>query len=310
MQIPMAVNTTQEQQICEGFKLASSRDPKFYVPIDLVKLVAEFALKPPKEYDDVFMEKYTIFISKHSWQDILKISKEYLIQLGCECTIKNFSIECTFYNEQRCVNMHFHVNIFTSSDSEDEYVVEFRRRRSGDTLEFLELFAQFIQQDKGRGMVSRGKTEGFSFPQPRLPFNSPFGPIILDEDCIDCLLRQLNSHYYKVQAGGLCELARCVQTKANCVLMRRVPSIVSFLCSFLDINCPETTYPTLIILKFLLNPLRDSDSTMSLKEHKNLLSQLDLPKMDVLLGGDLGETCENLIHSVLKSYFDNFVFYC
>jgi len=32
--------------------------------------------------------------------------------------------------------------------------------------------------------------------------------------------------------------------------------------------------------------------------------------MDVLLGGDLGETCENLIHSVLKSYFDNFVFYC
>ena len=129
MQIPMAVNNNQEQQICEGFKLASSRDPKFYVPIDLVKLVAEFALKPPKEYDDVFMEKYTIFISKHSWQDILKISKEYLIQLGCECTIKNFSIECTFYNEQRCVNMHFHVNIFTSSHSEDEYLFEFRRRR-------------------------------------------------------------------------------------------------------------------------------------------------------------------------------------
>ena len=31
---------------------------------------------------------------------------------------------------------------------------------------------------------------------------------------------------------------------------------------------------------------------MSLKEHKKLLSQLDLPKMDFLLGGDLGETCE------------------
>ncbi len=280
---------TQEIQICKGFKLAN---PKFYVPIDLVKLVAEFALKPPKEYN--YMEKYTIFISKHSWQDILAISAEQLAQLGCECKTENFSLFCMFYNEQHSVAMPFRVNIFTSSDSEDEYVVEFQRRCSRYTLEFLELFARFIQQDKGCGMVNRGRIEGSSFPQPRSIQIDSFGPVILDKDALDCLLCHLKSEYLDVQAEGLFQLAKCVQTKENCVLMRRVPLFVSLLCSFLD---TDYSYPTLVILKFLLNP---SFKSLMIKEHENLLSQLDVPKMKFLLGKDLGgKTYENLIQTIL-----------
>ena len=288
-------NMDNKLQIQEGFKLSYSQDPSLYFPDDLIDLVAQYTLKPPKEYCSVFMEKYTIFISKYPWRDILEITEERLIQLGCECKIKNFSIECIFYNEQRCVNMHFRVNIFTSSDSEDEYVVEFQRWQSGDTFEFMDLYAQFIKQDEGCGMVSRSKT-GF-LPQPRQMTNnnSYCGvSIMLNKDCLECLLRHLKSDYYETQVQGLCQLAQCVQTKANCVLIGRVPSIVSFLCSFIDIDCSEITYPTLIILKFLLNP--STNTSLMIEEQV-------ITKIVSLLDKNLGETYENLIHSVIKPYF-------
>ena len=243
-------------------------------------------LKPPKEYRPEFMEKYTSFISKHSWQNILKISEKMLIQLGCECKTENFSIDCIFYNEQHCVNMPFRVNIFTSADSDDEYVVEFQKRHSGDTLEFLDLFAQFIKQNERCGMVSRSKTEATIFPKPRpIPFDSSSNPIILNKDCLDLLLHQLKSKRLKVQVEGLSVLAKCVQTKANCVLMRRDPSTVSLLCSLLDTDYSKITYPTLIILKFLLNPSNGS--------------QLKISKIVSLLNKDPGETYKNLIDSVI-----------
>ena len=281
------MSSAQEKQICKGFKMPGS----LYVPLDVVKLIAEFTLKPPKEHDSIFMEKYTTFISKRSWQDILKITEKRLIQLGCECTIKNYAIECVFYNEERCVNMSFHVNVFTSSDSENEYTVEFRRYSSGDTLEIIELYAQFIQQDEGYGMVSRSKT-GSILPKPRYPFGpDPFGPVILNEECLDCLLHLLKSNCYE----GLRSLAQLVQTKANRILMGRVPSFVSLLCSFLDTENSYIIYPTLIILKFLLNHFGFTS-----EEHKNLVSQLDCSKITPLLDKNLGKTQENLIHSVKK----------
>ena len=58
--------TTIQKQIQKGFKLASEQDPTLHFPNDVVNLVNEFATKPPKEYEAPFMEKYTIFISKHS----------------------------------------------------------------------------------------------------------------------------------------------------------------------------------------------------------------------------------------------------
>ena len=279
--------SAQEKQICDGFKMSGSQPPYLYVPLDVVNLIVEFTLKPPNEYDDVFMEKYTIFISKYSWQDILEITEKRLIQLGCECTIKNYSIECVFYNEQRCVNMPFHVNVFTSSDSENEYTVEFQKRRSGDTLEFIELFAQFIQQDEGCGMVSRSKT-GSVLPKPRHhPFAPcPFGPVILNEDALDSLLRMVQSDYFDVSVEGLCLLARLVQTKANCILIGSVPSVIHLFCLFLDNENTEIIYPTLIILKFLLN------------QHKNLVSQFSLKKG---LGQNLGKTYKKLIQDVKKN---------
>ena len=290
-----------QKQIRKGFFLASAQDPTLYFPIDVVDLVGEFATKPPKEYAPSFMEKYTIFISKHSWQDILKISAARLTQLGCECKTENFSLHCIFYNEQRCVNMPFHVNVFTPADSADEYVVEFRNRESGNTLEFLELFAQFIQQDEGCGMVNRGR-KGAILPRPRpMRFDCPFGPVLLNEDALDCLLCMLKSDYYKVQTQGLAELAKLVQTKANCILMRRKPLFVSLLYSFLDTDISQITYPTLIILKFLLNA-NHFVVPIDGEEQKKILSQLDISKIASLLNHDLGPTFKNLIDSVITAY--------
>ena len=293
--------TTIQKQIQKGFKLASEQDPTLHFPNDVVNLVNEFATKPPKEYEAPFMEKYTIFISKHSWQDILKISAARLTQLGCECKTENFSLHCIFYNEQRCVNMPFHVNIFTSADSADEYVVEFQNRDSGNTLEFLELFAQFIQQDEGCGMVNRGR-KGAILPRPRpMRFDCPFGPVLLNEDALDCLLCMVKSDYYKVQTQGLAELAKLVQTKANCILMRRKPLFVSLLYSFLDTDISQITYPTLIILKFLLNA-NHFVVPIDGEEQKKILSQLDISKIASLLNHDLGPTFKNLIDSVITAY--------
>lgn len=293
--------TTIQKQIQKGFKLASEQDPTLHFPNDVVNLVNEFATKPPKEYEAPFMEKYTIFISKHSWQDILKISAARLTQLGCECKTENFSLHCIFYNEQRCVNMPFHVNIFTSADSADEYVVEFQNRDSGNTLEFLELFAQFIQQDEGCGMVNRGR-KGAILPRPRpMRFDCPFGPVLLNEDALDCLLCMLKSDYYKVQTQGLAELAKLVQTKANCILMRRKPLFVSLLYSFLDTDISQITYPTLIILKFLLNA-NHFVVPIDGEEQKKILSQFDISKIASLLNHDLGPTFKNLIDSVITAY--------
>ncbi len=290
-----------QKQIQKGFKLASEQDPTLHFPNDVVNLVNEFATKPPKEYEAPFMEKYTIFISKHSWQDILKISAARLTQLGCECKTENFSLHCIFYNEQRCVNMPFHVNIFTSADSADEYVVEFQNRDSGNTLEFLELFAQFIQQDEGCGMVNRGR-KGAILPRPRpMRFDCPFGPVLLNEDALDCLLCMLKSDYYKVQTQGLAELAKLVQTKANCILMRRKPLFVSLLYSFLDTDISQITYPTLIILKFLLNA-NHFVVPIDGEEQKKILSQFDISKIASLLNHDLGPTFKNLIDSVITAY--------
>ena len=290
-----------QKQIRKGFLLASAQDPTLYFPIDVVDLVGEFATKPPKEYAPPFMEKYTIFISKHSWQDILKISAARLTQLGCECKTENFSLHCIFYNEQRCVNMPFHVNIFTSADSADEYVVEFQNRDSGNTLEFLELFAQFIQQDEGCGMVNRGR-KGAILPRPRpMRFDCPFGPVLLNEDALDCLLCMVKSDYYKVQTQGLAELAKLVQTKANCILMRRKPLFVSLLYSFLDTDISQITYPTLIILKFLLNA-NHFVVPIDGEEQKKILSQFDISKIASLLNHDLGPTFKNLIDSVITAY--------
>jgi len=307
-----------QKQIRKGFFLASAQDPTLYFPIDVVDLVGEFATKPPKEYAPPFMEKYTIFISKHSWQDILKISAARLTQLGCECKTENFSLHCIFYNEQRCVNMPFHVNVFTPADSADEYVVEFRNRESGNTLEFLELFAQFIQQDEGCGLVNRGR-KGAILPRPRpddqffgpAAFQNsnpcPFGPVLLDEDALDCLLHMLEPGYYKVQTQGLAALATLVQTKANCILMRRTPLFVSLLCSFLDAEpnsvCDKITYPTLIILKFLLNANHFVDPLGGDgEEQKKLVSQLDISKISSLQDHDLGPTINHLIKSVITAY--------
>ncbi len=293
--------TTIQKQIQKGFKLASEQDPTLHFPNDVVNLVNEFATKPPKEYEAPFMEKYTIFISKHSWQDILKISAARLTQLGCECKTENFSLHCIFYNEQRCVNMPFHVNIFTSADSADEYVVEFQNRDSGNTLEFLELFAQFIQQDEGCGMVNRGR-KGAILPRPRpMRFDCPFGPVLLNEDALDCLLCMVKSDYYKVQTQGLAELAKLVQTKANCILMRRKPLFVSLLYSFLDTDISQITYPTLIILKFLLNA-NHFVVPIDGEEQKKILSQFDISKIASLLNHDLGPTFKNLIDSVITAY--------
>lgn len=297
---------SQARQIREGFQLSWSHNPSLYVCSDLVELIIEFTLKPPKEYCPEFMEKFTIFVSKHSWQDILKISEERLIQLGCECKIENFSIDCIFYNEQYCMNIPFRVNVFTSADSEDEYVVEFQKQQSGDIFEFLDLFAQFIKQDEGCGMVSRGKTEDSVFPKPHhIPFGAFSEPIILNQNCLDCLLHHLESDYSKVQAEGLSALAKCVQTKANCVLMRRVPSIVSRLCQFFDTDYPKIIYPTLIILKFLLNPFTDSngedDTSLTIEEQQKLLSQFAFrSSFKVQSMWPLhGKTYKNLIRSVL-----------
>ena len=47
---------------------------------------------PPKEFKSEFMEKYFCFISKHDWKEIMKISTERLVQLGCECKPEKFSL--------------------------------------------------------------------------------------------------------------------------------------------------------------------------------------------------------------------------
>ena len=113
----------------------------------------------------------------------------------------------------------------------------------------------------------------------------PFGPVILNEDALDSLLCMVKSNYFDVSMEGLCSLARLVQTKANCILIGSVPSVISLLCLFLDNDNTEIIYPTLIILKFLLN------------QHKNLVSQFSLKKG---LGQNLGKTYKNLIQDVKK----------
>lgn len=118
--------------------------------------------EPPKEFKSEFLEKYFCFISEHDWKEIMKITTERLVQLGCECKkAEKFSLHCIFYNEEQVVRMPFNVNIYTSRSSNGEYVVEFQKRHSGDDLAYVDLYAKFIQQDEGCGMVVRGTNAPF-----------------------------------------------------------------------------------------------------------------------------------------------------
>lgn len=274
----------QNRIIQEGFSSLS-------FPPDLVALISEYSLRPPKEYRAPFMEKYTVFISKRSWQDILTIAADRLTQLGCDSKTENFSLHCVFYNEQRCVNIPFHVNVFTSADSDDEYVVEFQKRVSGNTIEFFDLFGRFIQQDGECGIVSR--TEGPSVSAPR---QMPFEPLLLNCEILDGLLHLLKSEYYEIQKNGLVMLAQIIQTKANCVFLRRVPLFGTLICSFLDPSSTEILFPALIILKFLV--------TLGEEQKKNL-PPVDTSALVSLVGRDLGATCNNLLGSVIQAFETN-----
>ncbi len=220
---------------------------------------------PPKEFKSVFMEKFFCFKSKYHWEEILKISTERLILLGCECKTEKFSLQCMFYNEERCVIIPFHVNIYTSRSSNEEYVVEIQKRCSGDTFEFIDLYANFIQQDEGFGMVVRSKIGPF-FTHRQAPslMASPFGPVILSQDTLDCLMYHLKSDDWDVRIEGVSTLAKCVQTEANRVLMYQHPSIVSVLTSLLDVDYDKIAYPTLIIFKFLLKTDGKEEETETL----------------------------------------------
>lgn len=250
---------------------------------------------PPKEYKPEFMEKYTSFISKYDWKDIMKICADRLEELGCECKTEKFSLHCTFYNEQWCVCIPFHVNIFTSASS-NEYVVEFQKRCSGDTVEFMELYANFIQQDKGCGMVVQSKT----FFTPR---QTPNLVPELDQDALECLTYHLKSDYFDVRSESLVMLAICVQTEANRILMYHTPSFLSILSSLLDVDYDrflyrqrhKITYPTLIILKFLLKS-KVHKETLTVEALQQLSS-----KLEGLLGKNLGHPYNNLINAVLIS---------
>ena len=281
---------------------------------------------PPQEYPPPFMEKYTSFISKRGvgfveksrikcsrcegnpqgcyqctggyiqfacadWKSIMKMCSVRLVQLGCECKTKNFSLHCIFYNEQRVLCIPFHVNIFTSATSDDEYVVEFQRRRSGDIYEFMDLYANFIQQDRGCGLVDRSKTGNFLTPRQNFVAES-WEPVRVTSEVLECLMGLLKSEYFDVCAEGLTQLAKCVQKDANRIVMSQYPSMVSILLALLDDDFDSIIYPTLIIFKFLIRP----DTELTAEEQKQLSC-----KLDSLLAKNLGETYQLLITSVLKS---------
>ena len=247
---------------------------------------------PPKEFKSEFMEKHFCFISKHDWKEIVKISTERLVQLGCECKPEKFSLICTFYNEERCVCAPFHVNIYTSRSSNDEYVVEFQKRRSGDTLELIDLYANFIHQDEGCGMVVRGTNGPFFTPrQPPNLLSDPFGPVILNQDALECLMNMVKSPYTEVRIEALGPLAKCIQTEANRVLIYHYPSIFSILTSLLDIDYDKIAYPTLIILKFLLKTDSKEGVSLTVEVRQQLSTKLGdlLAKKfkDKLLSGEI-----------------------
>ena len=157
-------------------------------PADLANLITDFTLKPPKEFPPTFMLKSTSFISKRTWKDILVIAADRLTQLGCECVFQNFSLECVFYNERRCVNIPFRVNVFTSEDSDNEYVVQIQNRSSENTFEFWGLFEQFVDRDEEGGIIHQSKNKP-DFQEPlqgsalrRLSSSrDTFRPIILSD---------------------------------------------------------------------------------------------------------------------------------
>ena len=245
---------------------------------------------PPKEFKSVFMEKFFCFKSKYHWEEILKISTERLILLGCECKTEKFSLQCMFYNEERCVIIPFHVNIYTSRSSNDEYVVEFQKRRSGDTLEFIDLYANFIHQDEGCGMVVRSTNGPFPRQPPNL-LSDPFGPVILNQDALECLMNMVKSPYPDVRIEALGPLAKYIQTEANRVLIYHYPSIFSILTSLLDIDYDKIAYPTLIILKFLLKTDSKEGEPLTVEVRQQLSTKLGdlLAKKfkDKLLSGEI-----------------------
>lgn len=259
--------------------------------------------EPPEEFKSEFLEKYFCFISKHDWKEILKISTERLVQLGCECKPEKFSLQCTFYNEEQVVRMPFHVNIYTSrSSNDDEYVVEFQKRRSGDDLAYADLYAKFIQQDEGCGMVVRG-TNGPFFMQRQTPnpLRNPFGPVVLNQDALDCLLNMVKDDSYDVRIEALSSLAKLVQTEANRGLVYHYPSMFSVLTSLLDVDYDRISYPTLIILKFLLKTDVKEGETLTGDGREQLsfkLGDLLTKKLkDKLLNGDI---YKDLIISVVE----------
>jgi hypothetical protein len=251
------------------------------------------ACNPPKEFKIEFMEKYSCFISKHDWKDILEICTDRLAKLGCECKAEKFSLHCTLYIEKQGESIPFVVNVFSSRSSAEEYVVEFQRRCSGNLLEFIDLYATFIQQDEGCGMVVRnahGPRSGWRKslePDSFVLLNS----VILNQDNLECLMHFLKSDYYDIRTEGLAQLAKCVQTEANCLLMYRYPSIFSTLAAFLDDDYDKIAYPVLIILKFLLETGGKDDAILPGEVHRQLSSKLsillDKKLNDRLVSGDV-----------------------
>ena len=123
--------------------------------------------------------------------------------------------------------------------------------------------------------------------------DTDFRPIVLTDTSLDYFLSCLKSADYKVRLTGIMILAQCGQTKANCLLLRRSPLIVPFLCSFLDISNGNIIYPTLILLKFLLNGFGGAE--------EKILSQLDISKIHSLLNQKLGKTITDLIKVILQA---------
>merc|ERR1712096_403769 len=99
----------------------------------------------------ILPDKYTMFIATLKPRILLEYIKAALVSLGCECEVDgtHFQVKATLFDEAECVHIPFHVNVFKSRSpshsSEQEYAVEFQRRSSGGTLEFLQLYAKFIQ---------------------------------------------------------------------------------------------------------------------------------------------------------------------
>ena len=119
-------------------------------PTDLASLITDFIVGPPEEEEGLpAFSKSTSFISKRKWRDILPISADRLTQLGCECEFQNYSLKCIFYNEQRCVNIPFRVNVFTSTDLDNAYVVKIQNCSPENVFEFWELLEHFVNQEGG-----------------------------------------------------------------------------------------------------------------------------------------------------------------